>query len=433
MAPAAPAARPRRARGHDVDVDLHLDRDVDLLVDLDLDVIVLVVFLVVVVLRHRRRRPCAMGCDAGFVDADGDPATGTCGCEFACSMGCPQGFIDADKSATTGLCGCEYSCAMGCAPGSYDIDGNPLTGACGCEYACVPTGATDPIDEAFHDDNCDGTDGVAEKCVYVSASQGNDGTGAGTRTSPVQTIAKALEVAQLNGVPSVCLSGEIYNEKVNVVSGINIYGGFDQNNADFKFKRTGVTTTVAAVGTVFDAAKIDVETHIEGLTIEAAAMAAVSGSSTYGVRLGTGVGQLFVRYNVINVQQGADGAAGVAGAAPAQAIATSGANGGNGCSNGNCALNGAPGNNCAQFGGKGGDGGYSNQAGFAGAVGSRNTPAGAGGAQAPSCGTNQSKAGGNGTAGQAGIKAHRAPAARPWVSCPVGSTRPQAAASAPRG
>ena len=225
--------------------------------------------------------PCAKGCDAGFVDADKDPATGTCGCEYACAMGCPGGTIDADKDPSTGLCGCEHSCAtMGCPTNFFDADGNPLTGVCGCEYACVQVSPnTDPIDDQFKDDNCDGTDGVAEKCVYVSASQGSDGA-AGTRMAPVKSIAKALSVAQTNGVPSVCLSGETYNEAVTVVSGINIYGGFDQNDPDFKFRRSAnVTTTVAAMGTVFNAPKIDQETHIEGITIEAAPTPVLGGST----------------------------------------------------------------------------------------------------------------------------------------------------------
>ena len=293
---------------------------------------------------------------------------------------------------------------MGCPSGVFDVDGNPLTGVCGCEYICTQVSPNnDPIDEGFKDDNCDGTDGVAEKCVYVSASLGNDGTGTGTRATPVQTIAKALQVAQTNGVPSVCLSGETYNEAVTVISGINIYGGFNQNDPDFKFRRSAnVTTTVAAMGTVFDAPKIDQETHIEGITIEAAAMTVLKGSSTYGVRLGVGMGQLFVRYNIINVQAGADGVTGNSGAAPGQAVATNGQSGGNGCSNNNCQPNGAPGTQCVEFGGSGGGGGYDNQPGFSGAVGSGNTPAGGGGAQSPSCGTNQSKSGVDGSGGVSG-------------------------------
>src|SRR5262249_20306418 len=116
-------------------------------------------------------------------------------------------------------------CAAGCPAGTDDIDGNPLTGMCGCEDGCHNVSATAPIDANFTDDNCDGSDGVVEQCVYVSAGQGVD-TAPGTRTMPMQTIAAAIARAQQNAVPAVCLSGEIYNETVTVVSGISVYGGF---------------------------------------------------------------------------------------------------------------------------------------------------------------------------------------------------------------
>ena len=44
-------------------------------------------------------------------------------------------------------------------------------GSCGCEYSCHKTGPADPIDADFKDENCDGSDGVMEKCIFVA----NDG------------------------------------------------------------------------------------------------------------------------------------------------------------------------------------------------------------------------------------------------------------------
>ncbi|MCA9599419.1 MAG: hypothetical protein KC776_39195, partial [Myxococcales bacterium] len=159
------------------------------------------------------------------------------------------------------------ACSTGCPANMWDIDNNPLTGTCGCEYSCVKKGNADPIDPNYEDDNCDGGDGLVEQCVYVSTSQGSDATGDGTRNKPLATIAAAIAHAKSFGVPAVCLSGEQYNENVTVESGISVYGGFDQNDANFKFRRSAsATTIVQAQGTVFHVPTIAVDTHIEGLT-----------------------------------------------------------------------------------------------------------------------------------------------------------------------
>jgi len=257
--------------------------------------------------------------DGGSDGSDGGPD---------CSMGCMPGYVDLDMNKATGVCGCEYNCAMGCPTNTWDVDSNPLTGVCGCEYKCVQSSPNmDPIDPNYTDDNCDGTDGIAEQCIYVSASQGDDNAGSGHRDAPVKTIAKAIQVAKANAVPSVCLSGEVYNEAVTIVSGISIYGGFDQNDPDFKFRRkAGVVSTVAAPGVVFNVPQIDADTHIEGITIQASALA-MAGGSTYGVLLGGGLGKLYVRWNVMTIGAGQDGVPGSAGIPNGQNQATTGADG----------------------------------------------------------------------------------------------------------
>ncbi|MFO0611584.1 MAG: PE-PGRS family protein [Polyangiaceae bacterium] len=274
-------------------------------------------------------------------------------------------------------------CAMGCPTNTYDIDQNPLTPAdptqCGCEYGCTKTSDADPIDDQYKDDNCDGGDGVVEQCVYVSTSQGT-ANGAGTRQDPVQTIAQGIAVAQANGVPAVCVSGEVYNEAVTVPSGVNLYGGFDQNDADFKFKRSGgVITTVNAAGTVFDVPQLDVETHIEGFTINANANP-TPGGSVYGIRFGGGLGQLFVQYNVINTAPGTAGGAGANGAGPNPVNAPKGDDGTDGA-DGSCANagNGGKQGTCVEFGGKGGDGGCGTDPGGMGSPGTGGLPGGPGG------------------------------------------------------
>ncbi|KYF51434.1 PE-PGRS family protein, partial [Sorangium cellulosum] len=293
-------------------------------------------------------------------------------------------------------------CAMGCLPGTHDIDGNPLTGECGCEYACTPTSTTeDPIDGEFVDANCDGGDGLVERCVYVSASIGDDAN-SGTRTAPVQTIATAIQVAQESAVPAVCLSGELYEEAVTVVSGISIYGGFDHDDPDFKFRRTSaVTTTVRAPGTVFHAPSIAQPTHIEGITIEAL-KPTTSGASTYGVRLGGGLAQLFVRYNIIRVQDGQNGVAGTDGAAHTAGTAPGGNAGEVGCDGCSGRGNAGPAPVCDEPGGRGGYGGHGSAIGASGHPGSQGAAGGAGG-PSHDCGDPRYP-GQNGAPGMAGVQ-----------------------------
>ena len=259
-------------------------------------------------------------------------------------------------------------CMNGCPANTYDIDGNGLTGECGCEYSCTKVSNDDPIDEQYKDDNCDGADGVVEACVYVSTSEGSDAN-AGTRNLPMQTIGAALQRAQMAGVPAVCLSGEIYNEAVNVVSGISVYGGFDHLDADFKFRRSpNVTTTVKASGTVFYAAKIDQDTHVEGVTIDASTPAG-NGESTYGVRLGGGVGTLYVRYNKMTIGNGTSGTKGTDGTPHAQSSASNGNNGSKGAEKNSSSGIGGAAPSCDAPGGKGGDGGADAASGQNGASG----------------------------------------------------------------
>lgn len=268
-------------------------------------------------------------------------------------------------------------CAAGCPANTWDIDHDPNTGMCGCEYQCVKTGDADPIDDLYTDDNCDGGDGVVAQCVYVSASLGDDTNGTGTREAPVKTLARGVAVAQANSVPAVCASGELYNEKVTVVSGINVYGGFDQANPDFAFKRSaGAITTVQAAGLVFDAPLIDADTYLEGLTIQATANPLV-GASVYAVRLGGGAAQLIVQYNTITAANGNAGGNGTDGAA--QAAAAAGQDGTNGTANGSAGGGGGAKGTCTEFGGNGGDGGYGTASGVSGGSGTGSATPGAGG------------------------------------------------------
>ncbi len=274
-------------------------------------------------------------------------------------------------------------CASGCPAGWWDIDGNPLTGVCGCEYQCTKTSNEDPIDPAFTDSNCDGTDGVAEACVYVAAD-GVDDASHGTRDAPVHTIAYAIDMAHSKGV-DVCLAGETFNEFVQIVAGVSVYGGFDENDPNFRFKRSATAQTIiTASGTAVEALTIDKDTHLEGVTIQALSPTSGAGASTYGVRLGGGTGKFYVRYNNISVGAGLDGDSGVDGQPGAQGA--NGQAGGNGCSDCSGSGAGAPqtASTCGVPGGNGGNGGNGNSNGNTGGNGT-GTSGGNGGAASGAC------------------------------------------------
>jgi hypothetical protein len=140
-------------------------------------------------------------------------------------------------AGTTGAGG-STQCGTTCPAGTWNLDGDATTGACGCEYTCNKISDADPIDAAFTDDNCDGSDGVVAQCVFVSATLGSV-AGAGTRAQPTVSIARGIDLARTNGLIAVCVGGGVYAEAVTVVSGINIYGGFDATNASFAFPAHG--------------------------------------------------------------------------------------------------------------------------------------------------------------------------------------------------
>lgn len=291
------------------------------------------------------------GGDTGTpTDGGGDTGTTTDGGD--------SGGGDTGTVAETGDGGDGSTCAAGCPKDKWDIDGDPLTGECGCEYSCVKKGATDPIDDKYTDDNCDGSDGVVEKCVYVSAATGDD-TNTGTRVKPVKTIAEAIKKAKAAGV-DVCLSGDSYNTTVTMESGVSVYGGFDEKDPTFKFKRSAAaTTTIIAADTGVFAPKVDADTHFEGITLSVAPSSSLlAGDSVYGVRFGGGAGKFYVRYNKITVGAGKDGGKGSDGAKGDDG--TDGVKGDNGASGSSgTGFGGAGGTStCGAKGGKGGDGGY---------------------------------------------------------------------------
>lgn len=97
------------------------------------------------------------------------------------------------------------------------------TGGANDGSACVPGPNTDPGDEC-------GT--------FVSESSGDD-VNPGSKLSPVQTFAKAIEVASASGgTKRIYACAEEFPEAIEVPAGIEIYGGLD---CESSWKYTGET------------------------------------------------------------------------------------------------------------------------------------------------------------------------------------------------
>jgi hypothetical protein len=257
--------------------------------------------------------------DAGsFADASSPDAT----TPDAADTGAPDARTDSSTPLT---------CAGTCPPGFYDLDssyGASLPN-CGCEYACTKTGNTDPIDATYTDDNCDGSDGLVERCVYVSNS-GTDAANGGGRTAPVKTIGYGIDLAFQRG-GYVCLGAETFEGAFTLRAGVNVYGGFDAADSNFSFaRRSGAASRVQATGYVIDAPAITSATEVAGLTIVSRDISAsLLGQSAYGIRIGNASGGLALRWNDITVAAGTPGEAGSDGGRSTSGV--TGADGAIGC------------------------------------------------------------------------------------------------------
>src|SRR5204863_5247093 len=90
----------------------------------------------------------------------------------------------------------------------------------------VHPGAVDKPDLNFEDTNCDGVDGDLSKAVFVALS--GDDNAPGTLTNPKRTINAAITAANAaNPKKDVYIAGGTYNEAVNLVSNISLYGGYE--------------------------------------------------------------------------------------------------------------------------------------------------------------------------------------------------------------
>lgn len=131
---------------------------------------------------------------------------------------------------------------------------------------CVPDDLVDLPDAEGLDSDCDGIDGTADEVVFVDLM--GDDEAPGTRVAPVRTIAAGLELALASGRTNVLVGHGIFEERVEVVEGIGIHGGYKNHGRGF-WRREG-TTVVEASGPVLRAENILLPTRIERMSFEAA-------------------------------------------------------------------------------------------------------------------------------------------------------------------
>jgi hypothetical protein len=248
-----------------------------------------------------------------------------------------------------------FNTTMLCVAGS-----GMLNLGCWVDYTddCAEVGACIPDESACIPHH--NATAIADYCgIFVSASRGNDALG-GTKSAPVQTLEKAIEMAK--GRP-VYACAETFPEAVSMPAGTRLYGGLDCADG---WKYVG-TTTKTTIGPA--ANSIPLRVHGEGQTTRIEDVRATAteptwpGSSSIAVWVAAGTTAEFMRCEFV----AGNGAAGADGESLPPDSALDGAPGNVGadaCSG--SVFNGNPGAMSAvktceggemSIGGKGGDGG----------------------------------------------------------------------------
>ncbi|MCB9740008.1 MAG: hypothetical protein H6747_12150 [Deltaproteobacteria bacterium] len=261
-------------------------------------------------------------CDGETDEGALDQATGTyhsllhCG---GCYQACPQPTAAhseaiCDDGKDNGAGG-KPTCAVQCETGWTDANGD-LADGCECK-----TGATDDV-PGGGDDNCDGVDGNASKAIFV-AKWGND-LWEGTPEKPLLTIGKGIGKAAAENKRDVYVGAGAFNEQVVLAAGVSVWGGF---SADFGARDATVYETLisppasagAAVGGQVATLRCEKitgtgeKTRVDGVTVIGGSPKGV-GTSTYAV-LAIGCDARFeLRDSRILAGTGAKGSDGGAGA-----------------------------------------------------------------------------------------------------------------------
>jgi hypothetical protein len=151
--------------------------------------------------------------------------------------------------------------------GCYDLSSDPLIlrqegtdhritssggtgGTGGTDPGCVPSGTTEIVD-----DSCG---------VFVSASNGNDANGEGTKEKPFATLEKALTKGS---TIYACADDKPFDEALALKGGVTLFGGLDCTS--WSYTAGTKTSWTAPAGEVAATVKLDAMLHVEDFTIEA--------------------------------------------------------------------------------------------------------------------------------------------------------------------
>lgn len=326
---------------------------------------------------------CKLGeCTTGYADCNKDAFDGceshlatdarNCG---ACGNDCTTKWANAN--GTCGANACEYA---GCKAGWWDIDESLANG---CEYQCTKTSNVDEPDDSFTDSNCDGIDGDVNAAIFV-AKTGSD-SNPGTMARPMATINGGLARAYNTGKKQVYVSEGEYVGRVQLVSGISIYGGYSAANG---WKRSASYTVTIRSGDVANGyvsavtgATITTATILDRLTIRTDNIA-TAGVSNYAMRC-TGCSGLWLKNSHVEAGNAGSGSPGLPGTNGADG--KPGSRGTDGHEDRNVDAFGGAGGlsggnpSCDRTGGRGGDGGHKKNSGAPGSPGAGGTPGGSGG------------------------------------------------------
>ncbi len=104
--------------------------------------------------------------------------------------------------------------------------GAPSDAAIEAGPPCVPTSEDDEVDVTGTDANCDGVDGLADDAIFVDALRGSDAS-VGSRSAPVASVGKGVELAVAGGKHLVLLAAGQYSGNVVLAGGVSIHGGYE--------------------------------------------------------------------------------------------------------------------------------------------------------------------------------------------------------------
>ena len=253
--------------------------------------------------------------DEGFIDAKGRYVTDQhCG---ACDNNCAALPVE----HAVGVCDSSPetpACALDCEDGWVDVDGNPV-GGCECEVKAGPD-VPDGVDS-----DCDGVDGEIQNAVFV-AKNGADAA-VGSKVAPVLTVQRGIDRAVELGLRDVYVATGVYQGSILLATGIGVYGGYSsdfvvRDRVLYETVLMGIEGAVAGPGTVnvVNPGLGAGPTALDGFTVFGPDTA-VPGKSSYGIVLRNAHEGVVVSNCTIIAGDGGDGLPGSAGTSGGDGIA----------------------------------------------------------------------------------------------------------------